>query len=205
MTIHIKVCGISDVETALACEEAGVDAIGFVFANSVRRVTPETASAIVSHLSGPMQRVAVFHRPRPGEVDRVIAGFHADLVQADHGSPALSTTTGVLPVFREDAGVEEDLEAHLARAPGARFVYEGPTSGAGRQVDWDRACRIASMGQMTLAGGLTPGNVGEAIHTVRPFGVDVSSGVEAGPGRKDPRLIEAFVAAARRAALEVVS
>ena len=122
--------------------------------------------------------------------------FGPDLVQADHDS--LPGVEGVefLPVYREGA----------ARPPdGARFLYEGPVSGVGRRVDESAASDMARIGEMILAGGLDTDNVGDVVASVRPFGVDVSSGVESSPGVKSPELIESFVRAARAAEERLVS
>lgn len=190
MTLFVKVCGVSSLESAHVCAEAGVDAIGFVFAESPRRISPVRARSISESLPGDLLRVAVFRRPSVAELDRVLGEFQPDLVQADHRASGAVPETMRLPVYRE--GVDP--------APSSgRFLYEGPMSGAGEQVDWGRAAEIARLGQMILAGGLRPDNVGRAIATVRPFGVDVSSGVETEPGVKDPGLIRSFVAAARAA------
>ena len=102
-----------------------------------------------------------------------------------------------LPVFRESVSVFDRVEDFVGSSSDRRFVYEGRRSGTGRTVDWAKAHRVGRLGRMTLAGGLTPDNVGEAIAEVRPFGVDVSSGVESRPGVKDFGLIRAFVEAVR--------
>jgi len=100
--------------------------------------------------------------------------------------------------------VDNELDAYLGDTSDRRLVYEGPRSGVGRTVDWARAHGVARRGLVTLAGGLAPDNVAEAIRTVRPFGVDVSSGVESEPGVKDPGRIRAFVEAVREAEKEMV-
>lgn len=196
MSLFIKICGITDVAAGEAAVAAGADAIGFVFANSPRQVTPAQALAISAELAPRPLRVAVFRAPTAEEVDRVLDGFAPDLVQADHDSLAGLDGASSLPVYH--AGVDDPPRA-------GRYLYEGPVSGSGRLVDLEQAHRIARCGEMVLAGGLTPDNVGRAITSVRPFGVDVSSGVETAPGTKDPGLIRSFVAAARAASERLVS
>jgi phosphoribosylanthranilate isomerase len=122
--------------------------------------------------------------------------FTPDLVQADHQS--LGELEGVdrLPVYHSGTGEAPE---------GGLFLYEGPVSGAGQMVDLEMAAGIARLGDMVLAGGLRPDNVGVAIHQVKPYGVDVSSGVESSPGEKDPSLIRSFVAAARAAEERLVN
>lgn len=201
MSIHIKICGIVDAESANVAIDVGADSLGFVLTESVREVSPETAATIAASTAG-VSNVAVFRGPPTSDITAALAGFSADLVQADHRSVTHLDEIETLPVFRE--GV--DLLPDIARTvEGGRFVYEGPRSGVGETVDWNLAGEVARMGQMTLAGGLTPENVIEAITVVRPFGVDVSSGVESSPGVKDPARIRAFVEAVRVAEKEMVS
>ncbi len=196
MTIHVKICGITDLDSARVAVDAGADALGFVFADSVRNIGPDDAAAIAEELPGRVQRVAVFLRPRQAELRRVLARFPADLVQADYGTAFDYDGARLLPVFRE--GEDDVLEQYLSGTVARRFHYEGRISGAGRAVDWSHAARLARKGRMTLAGGLTPSNVSNAIATVRPFGVDVSSGVESKPGVKDHHRIRDFLKAVRR-------
>ena len=205
MRIHIKICGISDVDGAVASSQAGANAVGFVFDESVRRVNPDQATAIASHLPEDIDRIAVFLSPATDEIERTLNLFSASLVQADHSSLGKAVPFQALPVFRESIGVFDDVEEYVANTPDGRFVYEGQRSGAGQTIDWADAYRIGLLGRMTLAGGLTPDNVGEAIRTVHPFGVDVSSGVESRPGVKDPGLIRAFVEAVRETEKEPVA
>jgi phosphoribosylanthranilate isomerase len=196
MSLFVKVCGVKSLESAYACAEAGADAIGFVFAESPRRISPARAWSISESLPRALLRVAVFRRPSARELERVLDDFQPDLIQADHHALGAVAEARRLPVYREGAD----------QAPsGGRFLYEGPTSGVGEQVDWGRAAEMARLGEMILAGGLRPDNVGRAIASVRPFGVDVSSGVETEPGVKAPALIRSFVAAARAAEERLVS
>lgn len=196
MSLFIKICGITELEGAQTAVEAGADAVGFVFAESPRQVAPRRAVAISGDLPPRVLRVAVFRRPTLREIELVLDEFTPDLVQADHDTFAGFDAIDTLPVFRE--GVDGAPE-------GGRFLYEGPISGSGRVVDLERAAGIARLGDMVLAGGLQPHNVGAAIATVRPHGVDVSSGVESPAGTKDPALIRSFVAAARAAEERLVN
>lgn len=197
MSLFVKVCGITDQFSARVAERAGADAIGFVFAESARRVSPESAARISSTLAATTLKVAVFLRPSQREVDQVLSIFQPDIVQADAGaSLILPSGVGLLPVVR-DNGAPLDSAAWR---PDSMVLYEGAVSGVGVRADWDLASGLAEDVRLVLAGGLNPENVGEAIRTVRPFGVDVSSGVEASRGIKDPDLISAFVAAARTSA-----
>lgn len=194
MSLHIKVCGITDPGDALTAAAAGANAVGFVFfRESPRRISPAEAAAIAAELPDSLERVAVFLRPTSAEIAAVLEVFDADLVQADYQCLNGSVEVPGLPVFREG----DDILANLSGAQVPRFLYEGRRSGIGEKVDWEVASRIATAGRMTLAGGLSPANVAEAIQKVRPYGIDVSSGVESMPGVKDGRLISEFIERAR--------
>lgn len=191
----VKICGLRDAEAVDAAVAAGADALGFVFAESVRRISPRDAASLAERAPRGTLRVAVMCHPAVALWREVEVVFRPDVLQTDAADLAeLPVPAGVVcwPVVREADGVEE------TGLPGT-YVYEGATSGRGQPVDWQRAARLASTGRMILAGGLDADNVREAIATVAPFGLDVSSGVESAPGVKDPGLIEAFVRAVRAA------
>lgn len=192
----MKICGLTDPEAVAAAVEAGADAVGFVFADSVRRVSAQQAAQLSAPIPRKVLRVAVMRRPRQADWDAVRAVFRPDWLQADAGAlAALRVGPGVLPrpVFRDTPDLDE---AALVAAPVA--LFEAAESGMGQRPDWRRAARLAGRTQLILAGGLDPDNVADAIRAVRPWGVDVSSGVEARRGIKDPARIAAFVAAARQ-------
>lgn len=191
--MFVKICGLSDERHVAAAVEAGADAVGFVFAESPRRVTPARAREIAAAVPGNVKRVAVMLHPGKDEWQSVLDGFGPDVLQTDAGDFAGLEVPGSVecwPVYRQGQA-EPDSDG--------TYVYEGPKSGRGETVDWRRAAAVARRGRMVLAGGLEPTNVAEAIASVRPFGVDVSSGVESSPGKKDSRLIRDFITAARAA------
>jgi phosphoribosylanthranilate isomerase len=133
------------------------------------------------------------HHPGPERVAAVLAEFAPDWLQSDAADFAelqLPAATCGLPVYRDG-----EVAAGAALPP--RLLFEGRVSGSGSTADWDEAGRLAAGTELILAGGLSADNVGAAIETVRPFGVDVSSGVEAERGSKDPRRIREFVARVR--------
>jgi len=192
----IKICGITDAAAVSAALAAGADAIGFVFAPSVRRVTPEEAAELAAPARGRLLCVAVTQHPQPKELAAIFDLFRPDVLQGE--ATDLETTTlpaGVraLPVLRHGR------HARSSASPDNRVLFEGPRSGTGQVADWAVARRLAANCELILAGGLAPDNVGAAIAAVRPFGVDVSSGVEDGPGRKSPQKIVNFVDRARAA------
>jgi len=196
--LFIKLCGMTTpeaVNSALACE---VDAIGFVFAPSVRRVSAQRANELAAPARRKLACVAVTRHPTRAQVEEILRDFRPDILQTDIediDSLDLPDTLSVLPVMRPPV----DAACVL---PG-RVLFEGPVSGSGQTTDWKAAAELARRCEVILAGGLNPLNVGIAVRQVRPFGVDVSSGVEDQPGRKSADKIEKFVTAARMAALEL--
>ncbi len=195
MNVLVKICGLRNAADVTAAVDAGADAIGFVFAESVRRVTPAEAAEATAQLRTDIRKVAVMRHPSDEEWQEVLLEFRPDLLQTDiEDFETLDVPDAVqrLPVIREGHVV---LNEELPDV----FIYEGASSGQGEVVDWECAAGIAERGKMILAGGLSAQNIGEAIATVRPFGVDVSSGVETEPGVKNPEQIQEFIDAVRAA------
>ena len=205
MRIGVKICGVTSPGAIEAAAEAGADAIGFVFAPSPRRLTPHEAARLARGTPPTLQRVGVFGSVVPVGVLELTKLLALDLVQAD--AEACDRLDGLvpdarrLPVFHDAPGAGARLEEFLARTPGEKplILFEGSVSGQGVRPDWGRAEQVARRTRLVLAGGLTPENVGAAILAVRPFMVDVSSGVESAPGVKDAARIRAFVMAVREA------
>jgi len=195
MSVYVKICGLQNAASVVTAVNAGANAVGFVFAESVRQVTPAAANAAAQNIPAEVQRVAVMRHPSNDEWQSVLTGFAPDILQTDaEDFEKLDVPDSVVcwPVIREGS----------AAASGALppvYIYEGANSGVGQRVDWSRAAEVAHNGQMILAGGLTVDNVATAIRMVRPFGVDVSSAVESTPGHKDDELIQQFIGAVRAA------
>jgi phosphoribosylanthranilate isomerase len=196
--LFIKICGMTTavgVDAALSCE---VDAIGFVFARSVRQVDTRQANELAAIARRKVACVAVTRHPTRALIAEILRDFKPDILQTDIDDIEtldLPESLSVLPVVRPGP--------QRACVMPRRMLYEGPVSGSGQTTDWETAAGLALRGELILAGGLNSVNVGVAVHRVRPFGVDVSSGVEAQPGVKSAEKIEQFVAAARMAALEL--
>jgi phosphoribosylanthranilate isomerase len=190
----IKICGMTSeqaVETAL---HQRADAIGFVFAPSARQLDPTRAAQLALPARGRMLCVAVTLHPSQAAIDQILRDFNPDVLQTDVADIAqlqLPSQLAVLPVMRAGTPLPDTVPP--------RLLFEGPRSGTGVATDWSQAGSLARRTQLILAGGLTPHNVAAAIAAVQPFGVDVSSGVEAVPGQKDPRKIIEFIQAARAA------
>lgn len=218
---YVKICGCRSVEEALAARDAGADFIGLVFAESPRRVSVDTARRIAEALglgtstttaeralSGDgatrLERllatkrpllVGVFEGQGASEVESTSARARIDVVQL-HGGVPLDDLPERLPVIRA-VEAENSVSAVLDASQSAICLLDG-SRGRGKRGDWDSLSAVASRMPVILAGGLTPENVAEAVRRVRPWGVDVSSGLETA-GRKDATKMRAFVAAAKGA------
>jgi phosphoribosylanthranilate isomerase len=203
----VKVCGITSPADARLAAEAGADALGFVFwPGSPRRVTAVRAAEIVRELPETVLRVGVFVDAPREETARVADSVGLDLLQL-HGDEPPEALRGLsrpaLKAVRVGGGFAQDDA--LRYVPGAagilldtRLPGERPRGGTGSAFEWSLVKGLAGrVPFLVLAGGLAPSNVAEAVRAVRPHGVDVSSGVEASPGRKDPEKVRAFVEAAR--------
>ncbi len=189
MSCLVKICGLKHVATVDVAVQAGADAVGFVFAKSVRQVTARHAAFIAANVPENVLRVAVMMHPTAEEWEEVQMIFCPDVLQTDaEDFENLDVPDDIRqwPVIREGT-ISEDGELPNT------FIYEGKTSGQGETVDWSLAAGLALRSQLILGGGLSQDNVAEAIRQVRPFGVDVSSAVESSPGDKDPDLIHAFI------------
>jgi phosphoribosylanthranilate isomerase len=194
MPMWIKICGLTTREAIETAINERVDAIGFVFAPSKRQVSAKQAVDLTRGISSSVLRVAVMQHPAQSLVDEVLAVFKPDVLQTDFEDIAgltLPVGLSVVPVMRAGKSLPSALPP--------RILFEGPVSGTGETADWMRAETLASQTQLILAGGLNPSNVAQAIVMVKPFGVDVSSGVESAPGVKDVERMREFVRAVRMA------
>ena len=209
MSVRIKICGITNLEDAQVAVEAGADALGFVFcASSPRCVAPKAVAAITRHLPGRVLRVGVFVDAAPTTILQTVSACRLDAVQL-HGdeSPEFCDALAPFPVWKAFRVRNRDVLQQLAayREMTAAWLLdgyvEGQPGGAGATFNWDLAIEAKQLAHpIVLAGGLTPENVTEAVRLVRPAAVDVSSGVESAPGRKDPDKVRALIAAVRSVA-----
>lgn len=193
MTLWVKICGITTDDAVDAAVTAGANAVGFVLhAASPRNVTAAQAARLALRVPTGIERVVVTRHPSQALLDDLFAVFRPDVLQTDADDLAgliLPTGMAVLPVLRTGRVMPAELPT--------RCLYESAQSGQGHRADWDEATRLSRRAQLILAGGLDPTTVAQAVQHVRPYGVDVSSGVESAPGCKDMEKIHAFVKAAR--------
>ncbi len=203
MHVRVKICGITNRECADAAVGCGADAIGFVFARSPRQVEASLAAAISDVLPPFVARVAVLRHPSRERLAAVLNEFPADIVQTEadgHVSDSIHPPCRLLPVCHDGPDIFTRA-AHCASVNGAGAILLEAAGRGGRGVapSWDHAAELARTIPLVLAGGLDPENVGDAIRRVRPYGVDVSSGVETSPGVKSPERIADFLRAVRLA------
>lgn len=214
---RVKICGLTNLEDALVAIAAGADLLGFVFyAKSPRGVTAAQAAPIIQEIrrrpygQGAVQIVGLFVDAPLHEMQETILACQLDLVQLHGGEPphrleqlAPRAYKALRPTSLDEAAAEAEWYADLGPPAGPQLLLDAfhPQlyGGSGRLGDWALAAGLAPRYRILLAGGLTPDNVRQAVRQVRPWGVDVSSGVEAAPGRKDPEKVRRFVAEAKQA------
>jgi phosphoribosylanthranilate isomerase len=205
MSVIVKICGITNVEDGLATVEAGADALGFIFYEQSPRYVPiEKAATVIRDLPAPIVKVGVFVDAQEDLVYRAIRECGLNLLQFHGGeSPEYCVQFGLMSMksFQvRDAQSLSRLTDFKTDAWLLDAFSPGKLGGTGQRFNWDLAIEARKLGRpIFLAGGLTPDNVAEAVRHVEPYAVDVSSGVEASPGKKDHRKVKAFVAAAKAA------
>jgi phosphoribosylanthranilate isomerase len=203
--VFVKICGITNEDDALLATALGADALGFVFAPSRRQVKPDIVRDIVRRLPREITTVGVFKDDRPAHVVDLASrvGLHA--VQL-HGREPMSEVKWIRERVRfviQGFTAGDPALAAAVNSPADVILVDSPDPGSGRVFDWRMAEGAPSGVRLLLAGGLTSHNVADAIKLVRPWGVDVSSGVEVAPGRKDPRKLRLFIEAAREGATQL--
>jgi len=199
--VLVKICGITSEEDALLAVGLGADALGFVFAPSPRQMSRRAVQQIVERIPREILTVGVFRDEAPGRVVEIVNGVGLHAAQL-HGSETEQDSRWVADRVPMLIKAFSAGHPHIARfaAYGADLVLvDAASPGSGDVFDWRLAEGVVDPGQLIVAGGLHPGNVADAIAHLRPRAVDVSSGVEAMPGRKDPRLLRDFVNAVHQA------
>jgi phosphoribosylanthranilate isomerase len=205
--LRVKICGITSLDDALWAAEAGADALGLIFVEGTPRyVTPAAAAAIVAGLPPFVCPVGVFWDHSPSHVAAVAAECGLGAVQLHGAEPPEDLAAMPCPVLKTIKVRDTRDLAQLDRYKPAAFLLDSParwSEGEARvPISWTVAREATGRGRVILSAGLTPETVGDAIRVARPWGVDVNSGVESTPGRKDPARVARFIRAARAAARE---
>lgn len=199
--MFVKICGITNEDDALLAVAMGADAVGFVFAPSPRQVAPQLVYDITRRLPPEILTVGVFKDDLPDRIFDIVARSGVKAVQL-HGQEPRTTVAALAENVRWiiKAVAAGSREARIANQFGTDLILvDAPNPGTGEVFDWRLTDEIPSGVRLILAGGLTVDNVASAIEYVRPWGVDVSSGVESAPGRKDALKLRRFIANARAA------
>ena len=194
--VRVKVCGITSKEDALLAVKLGVDALGFIFAPSPRLVSPEAVRSIICDLPPLVQTIGVFVNENPNRINEIIRFCGLDLVQL-HGDESPEICEEFMPrsikaIRLKNKSILEDTEPYLGKVRALLFdaCSSEKRGGTGKTIDWDMAVRAKQTRiPVILAGGLNPANIEDGVFNVRPFAVDVNSGVEEQPGKKSPILM----------------
>jgi len=198
MSLFVKLCGIRTEADLEAAVDAGADAIGFVLTPSPRQIPLNVAARLNARLPDSVLGVAVFHDPSPDLLQRAREEVAPDLFQSEHSTLVGISPDQLLPVVVDSESLDRDFALAVRSARRQMVLVDSAArGGTGLTPSWERLVGLDGPGRLILAGGLDPANVGAAVSLVRPFGVDVSSGIEKSPGEKDPKRMKAFVEAAR--------
>jgi phosphoribosylanthranilate isomerase len=195
--VKVKICGITNYEDALFAVESGADALGFIFADSPRRILPETARNIIRRLPPFIESVGVFVNEVPEGITEIVSLCGIDLIQL-HGKENPDICAQFMPrvikaIAVKDDSVLRDIPSYRGSVKGLLLdTYSEKTAGGtGKVFNWDLAIKIKDMGMpIILAGGIGPSNIVEAVSKVKPYAVDLNSGVEERPGKKSHALIK---------------
>jgi phosphoribosylanthranilate isomerase len=199
--MFVKICGTTSEEDALLAVAMGADAVGFIFCASKRQIAPSIARDIIKRLPPEIITIGVFRDEAPERVVEIVNGIGLKGAQLSGHEPAEQTKwirRRIPMVIKAFGAGDATIRAALDHKADV-VMLDAPSPGSGQVFDWRLAEGVPDGARLLLAGGLTPENVGEAIAKVHPWGVDVATGVESEPGRKDARKLRAFIAAARAA------
>jgi phosphoribosylanthranilate isomerase len=197
--VFVKICGITNESDALFAVAMGADAVGFVFAPSPRQIAPVQARDIARRLPPEILTVGVFRNEAPQRVAEIVNlnGLRAAQLHGHESPSEVAFVKARVPFVVKAFTVGDRLIEKIDDYRCDAFMLDGSQPGSGQVFDWSLAEHLPVESRLVLAGGLDPTNVAEAIERVRPWGVDVSTGVEATPGHKDPRKVRAFINAAK--------
>ncbi len=203
--VRVKVCGITNLKDAMAACRLGADALGFVFAKSPRRISASKARSISLKMPPYISLVGVFVDEDIKKLLKIAEKCRLDCLQL-HGNESINYCKQLKKYYKIVKVVKIGGKNNLGGLSGYdvdAFLLDtykpGKAGGTGKKFDWSMASRVSKLGKpVILSGGLKPGNVADAIRKVRPYAVDVSSGIESSPGRKDMKLMKGFIRRARR-------
>ena len=203
--VKVKICGITDYEDASMAVEFGAAALGFIFAHSPRQVTPQRARDIISAIPPFAKTVGIFVNQDPIEINKIMRYCGLDLVQL-HGDESPDFCDELMPYTIKALRIKDEASPRTARAYRGNVrallldtYSKDKAGGTGETFDWQLAIKIKKLGiPIILAGGLGPSNIDGAISTVRPYAVDVNSGVEKRPGKKSHSLIKDLMEKVKR-------
>jgi phosphoribosylanthranilate isomerase len=204
-TVKVKICGLTRSEDVVAAAASGADALGFVFAASPRRLDAATAAELVMVVPDHVLRVGLFMNQPAADIAAILDRVPLDLLQF-HGQEDNRFCAGFgLPFLKAISMLDEEAASALSAFPDAAGLLldahvPGGAGGTGRTFDWNRP--VVAEQPLWLAGGLGPDNVADAVRHFQPYAVDVSSGVEAAPGVKDPERVRNFIHQAKQASHE---
>jgi phosphoribosylanthranilate isomerase len=199
--VKVKICGITNLEDASNAVVLGADALGFIFAPSPRQIAPQKASEIIRAIPPLVKTVGVFVNEAPATIREVMQHCGLDLIQL-HGDESPAFCDEFMPYAIKALRIKDESSLQLSQAYHGTIrallldtYSKDMVGGTGKTFDWDLAVRIKNQGiPIILSGGLTPSNIAQAINTVRPYAVDVNSGIESYPGKKDYILMKAMMA-----------
>lgn len=202
--MFIKICGTTSAEDALLAVSLGADALGFVFAESKRQVDIATVAEIVPHLPADTLAIGVFRDASAEHIAHVVSetGLGGVQLHGGEGPEVAQSLRDIVPLLVQAFTADDPRLSRLGEYPIDAVLLDAPTPGSGETFDWTQVADLPQRRRVVLAGGLTPTNVAEAVKRVRPWGVDVVTGVESSPGRKDAGALAAFIDVAREALSE---
>jgi len=193
----IKICGLTNIDDAKQAVELGADALGFIFADSPRRITPETTREIIISLPPFVSKVGVFVGEEPRNIQEISDYCHLDFVQL-HGEKCWEYCDSISkPLIKAFAVKDRTVLDHIRSRHLQYFMLDTSHAhlhgGTGQTFDWQIAKEASSMGKLILSGGLNPDNIIDALTIVRPYAVDINSGIEESPGVKDFGKMKQFI------------